>query len=159
MSPWTSDGANLDQLFDRFTLSSSATIKGRININYARPEILAGIPEMTPELATAIAGSSLIGADGQPLADQIARRYTTAWLLVDGIADQTTMRLLEPYICARGSVYRVQSIGHYANGGPATRLEAIIDSTSLPAKVLSLRDLSGLGTAYPVSEQTGVSGQ
>ncbi len=156
-SPWTSDSGSLTEslpaLFDTLTTTSALTIRGRVNINHCRAETLMGIPDMTPELATAIAETQMIGADGQPLTDMIARHATTGWLLAEGLADQTTLRLIDPYITAKGSVYRVQSIGHYGEDGPATRLEAILDATQSPAKVLSLRDLSSLGTGYPVTGQ------
>ena len=159
VSPWTSDPGSLQEslpmLFDTLTTTSSSTIKGRININQARPEVLLGLPEMPPELASAISSSMLIGPDGAPLTDLIAQRQTTGWLLIEGLTDLTTLRLLDPYITAHGSVYRVQSIGHYGSGGPATRLEAIVDATQFPARIVSLRDLSGLGTGYPVIQQVG----
>ena len=154
-SPWTTGNLTetFPDLYDTFATSSSGSIRGRININYCRSEVLMGLPNMTPEIATAISGAQLIGADGEPLPDEIARRSTTAWMLTDGLVSQTTIRLLDPFITAKGSVYRVQSIGHYGEGGPAVRLEAIIDATSAPARVISLRDLSGLGTAFPVINQ------
>ncbi|MCA9043385.1 MAG: general secretion pathway protein GspK [Planctomycetaceae bacterium] len=159
-SPWTSS-STLDEefpaLFDTFTVTNASTIRGRISINSCRAEVLMGIPEFPLDLATAIAESQFIGTDGEPLPEEIARRSTTAWLLVDGLVDQTTLRLIDPFITAKGSVYRVQSIGHYGEGGPATRLEAILDSTQSPAKVLSLRDLSGLGTGYPVTNSGAAS--
>jgi hypothetical protein len=153
-SPWTSDPASLTttlpEFFDTFTVTAATSLRGRININSARPEILAGIPNMPEDLPWAIANSPLIGANGQALPDELARRSTTAWLLVDGLADQTTMRQLEPFLTARGSVFRVQSLGHFSQGAPVCRLEAIIDSSTNPAKILSLRDLSSLGAGYPL---------
>lgn len=164
-SPWSADPSGLSTtlpaLFEALSISTAETIDGRVNINQARREVLYGIPNMPAEVAEAITSSQLIGANGEPLADQMAIRNTTGWLLINGIvtdsADGTLtaisqMRMLDSYITARGDVYRVQVIGHFDQGGPVARVEAVIDASKLPATVKFHRDISQLGAGYRVQE-------
>jgi len=148
-SPWTSDSGSLAEdlpmLFESFTLRDVDVIEGRINVNQARMECLLGLPDMTPELAEAIAASRPVIAEGQAEMEMPAYRETTGWLLIDGLTDLTTLRKLDRYITARGGVYRVNSIGHFGSGGPPARVEAVIDSTQVPPRVVFHRDLSHLG--------------
>jgi hypothetical protein len=78
-------------------------------------------------------------------------RATTGWLLIEGLVDLPTLRKLDPYLTARGDVYRAQILGHFDVGGPVSRIEAVIDATAIPPKVISRRDMSGLGPAFPLA--------
>lgn len=153
-SPWTSDASNLRKnlplLFDALSTTTEPYIEGRININQARAEVLAGIPEMTAAIIEGIVSSALVGENGE-LSDAIGEdRATTGWLLIQGLVDVPTMRKLDPYLTARGDVYRAQVLGHFDRGGPVARIEAVIDATEIPPKIVSRRDLSGLGPAFPL---------
>lgn len=162
VSPWTSDpgdlAENLPILFDTLSTTANPYIEGRININQARYEVLLGIPDMPVELADAIVSSQLIGSDGEPLEDQLSIRNTTGWLLIEGLTDLTTMRTLDKYITARGDVYRAQVLGHFDAGGPVARLEAIIDVTEFPARIVSCRDISQLGPGYQLQQMFSEGG-
>ncbi len=162
-SPWSSDPSDLQQnwptVLDTLTTASTTFIEGRININQARKELLTGLPDMTADLADGIAASRPIGADGAPQTEKMESRATTAWLLIEGLTDLTTMRKLDKYITARGDVFRVQVVGHFDLGGPAARLEAVIDATASPPMVVFQRDLSVLGAGYRLQglfQQTGL---
>jgi hypothetical protein len=150
-SPWTSDSSslreNLPMLFEALGTTTEPYIEGRININQARPEVLAGIPEMTPEALDAIVTQTAAGETGELSED----RATTGWLLIEGIIDLPTLRKLDPYLTARGDVYRAQVLGHFDIGGPVSRIEAVIDATVIPPKVISRRDMSALGPAFPLA--------
>ncbi len=148
-SPWTSDNLTegLPVLLDTLSVSTGS-LDGRININQARKELLLGLPDMTTDLVDGIAAARPIASDGTPLTEQIALRATTGWLLIEGLTDLTTMRKLDRYITARGDVFRVQVVGHFDAGGPAVRLEAVIDATEKPPKIVFARDLSPLGPGY-----------
>jgi len=162
VSPWTSDpgdlAENLPILFDTLSTTANPYIEGRININQARYEVLLGIPDMPVELADAIVSSQLIGSNGEPLEDQLSIRNTTGWLLIEGLTDLTTMRTLDKYITARGDVYRAQVLGHFDAGGPVARLEAIIDVTEFPARIVSCRDISQLGPGYQLQQMFSEGG-
>jgi hypothetical protein len=64
------------------------------------------------------------------------------------------MKQIDKYITARGDVYRVQSVGYFDAGGPATRIEAVFDATALPPKVLFFRDLTELWAGYSRAQLT-----
>lgn len=162
-SPWPFDPASLattlPPLFEALATSTAETVDGRINVNQARREVLYGIPDMTPEIADAIVSSQVIGSDGGVSEDQVAIRATTGWLLINGIVTDSPdgtmtaisqMRLLDPYITARGDVYRVQALGYFDQGGPVSRLEAMIDASKLPPSIKFHRDISQLGAGYRV---------
>ena len=155
-SPWTADPGDmatyLPLLMEDLTVRREPFIEGRININQARFETLLAIPGMTQELATAIYNSKMIGSNGEPLSDVIGTHATTGWLVMEGHVDLPTMRQLDRFITTRGDVYRVQSVGHYFEGGPTVRLEAIIDAAQYPPRLVSLRDLSHLGRGYSLSQ-------
>jgi hypothetical protein len=77
------------------------------------------------------------------------RRHSTAgWLYLDGLVDLDTMRQMDPYITARGDVFRVQVLGFFDGNGPVHRLEAIVDATRVPPRVVWQRDLNELGRGY-----------
>ncbi|MGD9857249.1 MAG: general secretion pathway protein GspK [Planctomycetaceae bacterium] len=155
-SPWTSNAGDLTEslplLFDSFTLRDVELIEGRINVGQARLECLLGLPDMTPELADAIVAAAPVIADGQDVTDLLAYRATTGWLLMDRLTDQTTLRKLDRYLTARGGVYRVNSIGHFDRGGPVARVEAVIDSTQVPPRIVFQRDLSHLGPGFRIDQ-------
>jgi DNA uptake protein ComE-like DNA-binding protein len=159
ISPWNSSSGDLltslPELFQNFSTSSVEYIDGRININQARYETMLGIPGMTEELAQLIISQRPIDEAGQPLPQMAEMQATTGWIYMQSLADLVTMRRLDRYITSRGDVYSVQVLGHYDVGGPISRVEATIDSTETPAKVIFQRDISHLGPGYRVSELLG----
>ena len=156
-SPWTLDdlASYLPEMIDLLTTTSEEYIIGRININEARPEVLYGIPGMTEELATSIVGSQMIGANGEPLEDAIASHATTGWLLMEDLVDLEQMRELDEWLTTRGDVHRAQVVGFFDEGGPFTRIEAVVDATQTPPAVVLMRDLSALGRGYLQSDLAG----
>lgn len=151
-SPWSSTPSDmqsyLPKMFDKLTTREGKLIEGRVNINLARREVLLGIPNMTEELANAIAGAEAKGDGGQSLAGQLSQRVTTGWLVIEGLTDLATLRTLDPYITARGDVFRMQSVGFLEGGGPTVRMEAVVDGTQDPPRVIFQRDLTELGRGY-----------
>lgn len=150
-SPWSS-GSDLTEsfnaLFDALTTTTATTIDGRINVNEARREVLLGIPDMTENMADTIVTTQLMSSDGSPMTDTLLRRSTPGWLLIEGLADITTMRKLDRYVTAGGDVFRLQVLGHSDGRGPIVRIEAVIDRVEFPPRVVSRRDLTPLGPGY-----------
>src|SRR5690606_4334904 len=142
-------------LMETLTPIEDPYIDGRINVNQARLEVLMGLPEMDSNLANAIVGSQQIDPTGAPISDVIANRSTTGWLVTDGLVDLPRMRKLDPYLTAGGNVFRVQSVGYFDAGGPYVRLEALIDNTNLPPRLVFVRDLTELGRGYSSSLLSG----
>lgn len=159
-SPWAVDPGSmqtyLPTLLDSLTVVEGPELSGRINVNQARIEVLLGIPDMTEDIAQAITSSTMIGAEGEAIAEQAAQRTNTGWLVSQGIVDLPTMIKLDRFLTGRGHVFRAQVVGFFEEGGGYTRVEATIDSTESPAKVVSVSDLTELGRGYSKSELTGI---
>lgn len=149
LSPWSSDPgelqATLPLLLDAFTVSKESVIRGRININQARIEVMEGLPDMPLGLPTSIVAARARNSGSSTILDQYS---TTGWLLIQGLVDLETMRSLDGYITAQGDVFRMQVVGHADRGGPVTRIEAVVDSTEEIPKVIFQRNLSELGPGY-----------
>ena len=149
-SPWKSGDPSLRTMLpiveDLLTASDKDFIVGRVNIRHAHREVLGGLPGMTPTLADVIGRESSAHPGGSFDADRSARRQSIGWLLLERHATVEQMRKIDRYLTTRGHVYRVRSIGYYDAGGPTTRLEAVIDATAVPAKIVSVRDMTDLGS-------------
>jgi uncharacterized membrane protein YgcG len=151
-SPWPSDPsqlkAALPALLDALSTTNDEYLDGRININQARREILMGVPGLTEELVEQIILAQKLDANGQPSPEVIQQHTTTGWLYFEGLVDFDTMQSLDPYFTARGDVYRAQVFGFFDGGGPVTRLEAMVDGTQKPPRIIFQRDLNDLGHGY-----------
>lgn len=150
ISPWSSGNVleDMPPLEDMLSWVDDAQIDGRVNINQAPRPVLLAIPGMTEAIADAI-----IQARPQLSADGAAKnimttRVTPAWLLAEGLVDLDTLRTLGPWLTTGGDVYRFQAIGHFDQGGPNTRLEAMIDGTQSPPRIIFQRDLTSLGRGF-----------
>ena len=133
----------LPVLMDHLAANAAPTIPGRININQCSAVVLYGIPGMDPAVAEQI----LNNRDAEPGEDRPNRRHET-WILAEGLVTLEEMKNLIPFICARGSVYRAQVVGYFEEGGPASRVEAVFDATTVPARLVFYRDLSHLGRGF-----------
>jgi hypothetical protein len=144
----------LPDMLDKLSLTDDLFIKGRINVNTAPIQVLLGLPNVTEQLATQIVAAQGAGGTSQGASAQ-SPRATNAWLVIEGLTTVSTMQQLDPYLTARGDVFRVQSVGFFDDGGPVVRLEAVIDAAVQPARILNLRDLSELGRGF-TRQQLGV---
>jgi hypothetical protein len=146
-SPFTEDSGAmstyLPKLMDATTVSSDP-VPGRININQASRVVLMCIPGMTSDIVDQVISKRMPESD----TTNPDRRYET-WLLTEGVVPLKTMKTLMPWINAGGSVYRVQAIGHFESGGPAARIEAVLDAGKQPASILFWKEVSSLGRGYP----------
>jgi len=143
-------GDFLPSLLESCTTDSRSTIPGRININQAAGEVLAGIPEMPLEAVEQI----LAAREPDPTGADANRLHAT-WILDAGIVTLEQMKALLPHVTCGGDVYRAQIVGYADGGGPAARIETVIDVTEQPAKVVFWRNLNHLGRGYPI-ETLGV---
>lgn len=133
----------LPQLMAAATTDDAKTADGRVNVNLAPAEVLASVPGLDATLADEIAAQR--PADPASLADY---QRNPTWLLVDGLVELEQMKTLLPYLTTGGSVYQVQSVGFFDEGGPLVRLQAVLDATESPPRVLSLRNLTPLGRGF-----------
>jgi DNA uptake protein ComE-like DNA-binding protein len=154
LSPCLEDPASLavhlPLLMEHLTAVDSPVLFGRININLAPRVVLQGIPGITDEIVEEI----IARRPQDPAQADPMYRYET-WILQEGIVSLQEMKALMPFVCARGAVYRVQVVGYFDAGGPFCRIEAILDATKLPPRILFWRDLSHLG---PGAELWAASG-
>jgi len=159
-SPWSIDAIEMQEylpgLIDVLSITSDEFIEGRVNINQTRLEVLMGLPGMTENVARAIVESMGSSSNGEPTTDVLGIRSTTGWLFMEGLVDLEKMRELDKYLTTHGDVYRVQVLGAFDEGGPYSRLEAVIDATQQPAQVVFLQDLSKLGRGYSHEMLLGV---
>lgn len=155
-SPWTNDANTLLNMFpdleQNLTVTDDAYIEGRVNINEARWEVLQAVMSIPPDVPANVADAIIASrppVDVQGASSTVlARRLTAAWILAEGIVDLPTLRQLGPYITTRGDVYRFTTVGHFDDGGPTTRMEAMVDATEFPPKITFVRDLTTLGRGY-----------
>lgn len=140
----------LPTLMESLTTIDAETISGRININQAPKPILAGIPGMTSEILDQI----IYQREPDGVYSDYERGYET-WLLSEGIAGLDEMKALYPFITCGGSVFRGQVVGFFEGGGPAARMEVVLDAGTSPAKLLFRRDLTHLGRGFSLKTLSG----
>ncbi len=150
VSPWTS--ANLldkmPEFEESFTHVDDAFIDGRININIARREVLLAIPDMTETIADTIVDERPAIESSGAASEAMSIRASPTWLLGEGFVDLNTFRRLGPWLTTGGDIFSFQTLGHFDQGGPTTRLEAMIDATQNPPRVIFQRDLTSLGRGF-----------
>jgi hypothetical protein len=63
-----------------------------------------------------------------------------------------TLKKLEKTVTTKSQVYHVQVIGYFDEGGPAARIEAVIDApASGRPRIIMWRDLTELGARLPAA--------
>ncbi len=139
-------GAYIDQMMDNMSISEGRTIPGRLNINQAPRSLLAGIPGITDEIVEGILSNRVQDPDANGLTPQ---KHET-WLMTALVVDIEKMKMLQPFVCAGGDVYRAQVIGYFEGGAASSRVEIVIDRTNPTPRIVFWRDLSHLGRGYPL---------
>jgi type II secretory pathway component PulK len=139
-SPFScSDAVKYEQflrLLDEAVTQPAIVLRGRINVNEAPRPVLEAIPELTPELVTAILDRRQPGATTQRHA---------VWLLAEEILDKAMMRTLSRRLTTGGDVYRIQVAGFFENKPMFHRAEAVLDATVKPPRVVFYKPLTPLG--------------
>jgi type II secretory pathway component PulK len=144
-----SDPSSIRQLFpvlyDKATTMTDGEIPGRVNVNTAPRAVLSALPGLADADVQAI-----LDHRPDPSATQApdAIFQTPAWLLTEASLSTNTLRTLDRYITTRTQVYRVQSVGYFDGGGPAARVEAVIDTNAGRPRIIYWRDLTELGKGY-----------
>lgn len=133
----------LPVLMENLSVNTGASIPGRLSINQAPKGLLRAIPGMLPQVADMI----IANRDFEVLPERPDRQFET-WILTEGYVNLEQMRLLMPFICARGDVYRAQVVGYFEEDSPTERLEVVIDNTTGTPQILDLRELRALGPGF-----------
>lgn len=135
----------LPDLMDQVAVATASPLAGRININQAPRVLLEGIPGITPEIVEKIIGER----EPNPSLALASRRHET-WIFSEGLVTLEEMKTLIPFVTAGGCVYRAQVFGYFDQGGPAVRIEVLLDASKQPARIVFWRDISNLGRGYPL---------
>jgi len=145
--------AFLPILMDNVAANPSPIIPGRINVNQAPKTILMGVPGMTEEIA-----DQIISQREPEVSAEKPNRRSETWLLGEGLVDLELMKQMSPFVCGGGHVYRAQVVGYFEDGGPATRIETVIDATAEEPRVVMWRDISHLGRGFAL-ETLGIEAE
>lgn len=132
----------LPKLLDLTTTRTTFEIVPRINAMTAPPEVLAGLPGLTQDEVNAMVTVR------QTLSPTDLAATTGAWLVTAANLSPTKFNAIEKYVTGRTMTYRVQSVGHFGTGGPAARVEAVIDTNQGHPRILYYRDLTDLGKGF-----------
>ncbi len=147
----SSGGAALAKLLDYAAVNTAPVIGGRINVNEAPKVVLQALPGLSEARRDEIVNAILTQRDPTVTGSQSPYRHET-WLLERRIVTLDEMKLLMPFVCAGGAIYRADVLGYFdaeASGqivGPSVRLEVVIDATRDKPRLLFWRDISHLGT-------------
>ncbi|MEM7457089.1 MAG: hypothetical protein AAF456_22290 [Planctomycetota bacterium] len=133
-------------IMQNITTYEGESIPGRVNIMQAPRIVLEGIPGMTDEVLETIILRRETELNDPDFFD-MNRQYET-WILVENIVDLQTMRLLFPFICAGGDVYRAEIYGYFDDGVATSRAEVVVDTTVPVPRLLFWRDKSYLQSGY-----------
>ncbi|MEQ1904189.1 MAG: hypothetical protein ABL888_08405 [Pirellulaceae bacterium] len=139
-------GSTLPVLLSNATTFEGPTIPGRVNVMQASRRVLTAVPGMTEEILDQIIKLREFELDDPDGAD-LNRKFET-WLLVEGIVDLPTMRMMLPFLCTDGDVYQAEVVGFFDDGVGTSRAEVIIDTTVPIPRVLFWRDKSHLQSGY-----------
>ena len=148
LSPLTSSPVQmalyLPMLMDKVTTVEAPMLPGRININEAPKEILAGLPGLGSDVL-----DKLMEARAQS-ADTENRKYET-WPMLEGILTLDQMKSILPLVTAGGDVMRVQSVGYFEQSSGFARTEAVIDGSGQVPVIVLYRKLDHLGRGFSQS--------
>ncbi len=149
-SPWISGNLleKMPDFEDRFTHVDDDFLDGRININIARREVLLAIPDITETIADTIVSMRPPIEDSGLASSVMSVRSSPTWLLGESVVDLNMLRRLGPWLTTGGDIFSFQTLGHFDQGGPTTRLEAMIDATQNPPRIIFQRDLTPLGRGF-----------
>lgn len=133
-----SDRAQVAVLLEELTFVDADFVPGRINVNTAARPVLAGLPGLEEEQVDAILARR---------ADPTAELSSPAWLLevvpfatFIGIADSLT---------TRSHQFTIDAVALLDDRPRSLRVEALVDRSYVPPRILLRREISALGFPLP----------
>jgi DNA uptake protein ComE-like DNA-binding protein len=146
--------AELPVVVDRLTAaatgtsgaSSTALVKGLVNINTASAEVLATLPGLDANTAQRIVETRR-DLDAET-------RSTTAWLFSQGVVDAAGFKQIAPLVTARSYQYSVRVVGFGVPCGRFRVIEAVVDFSGQTPRIVYLRDLTRLGLPFAMDPDT-----
>ncbi|MEY4689976.1 MAG: hypothetical protein RIT19_301 [Verrucomicrobiota bacterium] len=134
---------SLAMVLDRFTGMAQADLVGRINVNTAPAVVL----QLVPGIDNALAESILSARRNLPP----ERRASVAWIHVENLVEAEKFREVAPFLTTRSLQFRFHVVGYGARSGRFRVLEAVIDASRPPVRLVYLRDLTRLGLPFPIA--------
>lgn len=131
---------DLPDILDRLTVNPSPFFQGRINVSTAPQEVLSLIDGLSQEEVDAMVAARLELRSED--------KSTPAWLLTQGVLDETKFRQILDRITTKASMYRVESVGYADHIGVISRIMNVIQMRGPIPQVMYYRNLDRLGVAY-----------
>jgi type II secretory pathway component PulK len=145
-SPLSED--DLIWMMDRLTTVQDPELVGLINVNTAPAIVLGTLPALTAEeIDEIIAQREVLPPE---------EKISTAWLA--SIIGLEKFERIASRVSTRGMRFRVESVGYGDHIGTITRLETIIEMRGPLGQIVYYRDLTTLGTTYPIRLAAGELG-
>jgi type II secretory pathway component PulK len=136
------DQAAAKILLEEVAVTDSPVIPGRINVNTAAREVIAGLPGLEAEDVESILQGRL---------DPEADLSSPAWLL--GTLSRQKFQGIVDSITTRSDQFLVQVVVLLDGTSRFRRIEALVDRAQTPIRVLFRRDLTALG--FPFAGERG----
>ena len=131
----------LPELLDHVTVGSAGSFPGRININQASKGLLTAVIVNVAGLSSDVVDQVMSAREPEFSGQNPDQKYET-WLYTEGLVKLDEMKQLMPFFTTGGSVYRAQIVGYFDEGGTASRVEAIIDTSPIMVPSDSTTDTS-----------------
>ena len=147
-SPVTSE--ELPTIMDRFSVRPAEQVQqpivGLINVNTAPARVLAVVPGMTGEMIAKVLDGRL---DIDP-----ATAKTPAWLVTSDVLTPQEFRRIAPFITTKAYQIHIEIVGYADHRKVFHRAEWIVEMLGPLAQVKYQRDLTRLGLAWPIDDDT-----
>ncbi|MCE9567229.1 MAG: general secretion pathway protein GspK [Planctomycetes bacterium] len=128
----------LPNLLTKVATKEAVEVIPRLNVNHASRDVLLGLPGLTEADVDALIGAR------EGIVPGTAEFTSGAWMVTLGNLTPQKFKAIEKYVTGSSMMYRVQSIGYLANGGPVARVEAVIDTNLGYPRIVYFRDLGDL---------------
>ncbi len=119
---------------------------GRVNVSTAPLRVLEALDGMSPELA-----AQIVARRAEMSPEDLA---SPNWLAGAGLTDPGTLAALADRVTTQALQFHVEAVGYGDHTRLARRLEWIIEIRGPFIQVVYHRDLTGLGFAWPVDDDT-----
>lgn len=123
-------------------------LEGRINVNAAPARVLRALEGITPEQADAI-----VSLRREQPAEALKNPQ---WLVSSGALDGGAFAALQTKLTTNALQFHVESVGYADHTRLGRRLEWIVEIRGPVVQVLYHRDLTSLGFAWPVDDDSAV---
>jgi hypothetical protein len=125
---------------------TGGTRAGLVNVNTAPLRVLQALDGMPP------GGAEAIVAMRQELSGDVLK--SPDWIVTSGAVDSGTYDQIKDRITTHSMQFHVEIVGYGDHTKVARRYEWIIEMRGTVAQVLYHRDLTGLGFAWPIDDET-----